>query len=58
MLCISGCSECTGCMQCQDDPKPIMYDELEEPIYAGDTYYDIDGMILTEESLLGYQKTA
>lgn len=26
MICVNGCRECTGCMQCQADPEPIYCD--------------------------------
>ena len=57
MTCITGAKECDGCMRCQE-PEVILKSDDGEPIYAGDTYYDIDGMIITEEELEQYRKKA
>ena len=35
---------------------PAMYDEYDVPIYYGETYYNIDGMILSLESLAKFRK--
>ena len=57
MWCVKGRGECSGCMECQE-PKPILKSDDGEVIYEGDTYYDIGGIILTEEELEKYKRTA
>ena len=57
MFCVMGRGECTGCMACQE-PKPVMKSDNGEVIYEGDTYYDFGGMIVTEDELEVYKRTA
>lgn len=52
MTCING-GECDGCMECQAE-DPVLYDYETEPIYAGDTYYEIMGDIVSEDGLHDY----
>lgn len=47
--CKLGHGECDGCGGCE--PKPVMHDYNDVPIYEGDEYYDFDGEIVAEESL-------
>lgn len=57
MMCISGAKECDGCMRCQEAQEVMKADD-GTPIYEGDTYYDIEGIIITEEGIREYRKTA
>ena len=56
MTCVNGAKECDGCMICQD--KPILKSDEGEWIYEGETYYDINGMIITPDDLYKYRKIA
>lgn len=44
--------ECDGCGGCE--AKPVMYDYNDVPIYEGEEYYDFDGEIVSDESLLDW----
>lgn len=57
MICITGAKECDGCMACQE-AKVVLKSDEGEPIYEGETYYDIDGMIVTPEELEQFRKVA
>ena len=58
MMCVTGGKECDGCMKCQE-PKLVLKSDDGEPIYEGDPYYDIEGMIITPEELINkYRKIA
>ena len=35
---------------------PAMHDDYGVPIYCGDTYYDLDGWIISEKSLEQFKK--
>lgn len=50
--CVRGGGECDGCGGCA--PKPVMVDYNGVPIYEGEEYYDFDGEIVAEESLMDY----
>jgi len=59
--CIKGIkAECDGCNDCY--PKVFAIDELGREIYEGESYYDFDGELVTEDSLKEwaekYRKTA
>ena len=55
MTCMS--RECDGCMRCQD-PKVVLKSDDGEPIYEGEEYFDIDGVIITPDELEQYRKVA
>lgn len=57
MLCYHMTKECNGCMKCRE-PKQVMESEEGTPIYAGDEYYEINGIILAEDDIERYRKTA
>lgn len=57
MWCVKGRGECIGCMECVDG-LPVLTSDDGEKIYEGDTYYDIEGMILTEDELEKHKKVA
>lgn len=57
MTCVTGAKECDGCMMCQE-PKIVMKSDDGEPIYYGDIYFDIDGIIILPEELDKYRKVA
>lgn len=57
MICINGAKECDGCMKCQE-PKVVLTSDEGEPIYEGDTYFDIGGMIVTQYELEQFRKIA
>lgn len=57
MTCVNGAKECDGCMMCQE-ARVVMKADDGTPIYEGDTYYDIDGIIITEDGISEYRKTA
>lgn len=45
-------------MMCQES-KVVLHSDDGEPIYEGDPYYDIEGMIITPEELINkYRKIA
>lgn len=50
-MCVNGTSECTGCMKCQEDDKPVGHCVNGHAIYPGDTYYKIDDQIYCEECI-------
>ena len=52
MYCVRGSGECTGCGECS--PKPFLCDYMDMPIFEGDSYYDFDGEIVSEENLDGW----
>ena len=52
-ICKSGFRECDGCMSCQSN-DPVYLDYENDPIYPGDTYYDIDGDIIQEDNIMDY----
>lgn len=59
MVCIDGVSECTGCMQCYEAPKPVKWCcECGRAIYELDTYYDIFEDIYCEDCGDSFRKTA
>ena len=47
--CRIGSGECIGCGACEE--KPVLEDDYGKPIYAGETYYEIDGDIICRENL-------
>lgn len=55
--CVNGTKECDGCMRCQD-PIEVMKAEDGTPIYEGDEYYDVEGIIIAEDNIREYKKTA
>ena len=57
MLCINGCSECDGCGACQQRTS-VMTDEYGIPIYEGEPYFEINGIIYSEESIDLFRKLA
>ena len=57
MTCVTGAKECDGCMMCQE-PKVVLKSDDGEPIYEGDEYFDINGLILTPDELEQYRKVA
>ena len=57
MICITGTKECDGCMMCQEAKEVLKADD-GTPIYEGDTYYDVEGIIITEDGIRDYKKTA
>lgn len=57
MICVNGTKECDGCMMCQE-PKVVLKSDEGEPIYEGDTYFDIGGMIVTQYELEQFRKIA
>lgn len=57
MICVNGVKECDGCMMCQE-PKMVLKSDDGEPIYEGDEYFDIYGMIITPDELEKYRKVA
>lgn len=59
MLCVYGnCSkECDGCGECQEQ-QPVMYDEYNEPIYEGDPYWVLGGLIYSEKTLNEFRELA
>ena len=57
MLCINGCSECDGCGACQQSAS-VMTDEYGIPIYEGEPYFEINGIIYSEESFDLFRKLA
>lgn len=48
-ICVNGARECTGCMMCQDDEKPVGHCVNGHAIYPGDKYFRIGGEIYCEE---------
>ena len=48
--------ECISCGECY--AKPVMIDCVGVEIYAGDTYYSIGGLIVSEETLESCRQTA
>lgn len=54
MTCKTGARECDGCMACQESNDPVLYDWENEPIYPGETYYDILGEIVREDGIYDY----
>lgn len=44
-------------MMCQE-PKEILKSDDGEPIYEGDEYFDINGVIITPDELEQYRKVA
>ena len=57
MTCVTGAKECDGCMMCQE-PKEVLKSDDGEPIYEGDEYFDINGVIITPDELEQYRKVA
>lgn len=55
MTCMS--RECDGCMRCQE-PNVVLKSDDGEPIYEGEEYFDIDGVIITPDELKQYRKVA
>lgn len=57
MNCVYGAKECDGCMVCQE-PKMVLKSDEGEPIYEGEPYFDIDGIIILPDELDKYRKVA
>ena len=57
MTCVTGAKECDGCMMCQES-KMVLKSDDGEPIYEGDEYFDINGVIITPDELEQYRKVA
>lgn len=46
--------ECDGCQECS--AKPVMTDEYDAEIFAGDKYYEFDDGIVAESNIDEYLK--
>lgn len=57
MTCVYGAKECDGCMACQE-PKMVLRSDSGEPIYEGETYYEVEGYILTPDEIESCRKVA
>lgn len=57
MLCINGVSECNGCGACTEI-YPKIVDEYNSPICEGDKYYEINGIIYSEETMKQFEHIA
>lgn len=55
MICVSGCRECTGCMACEAEPQTVgTCEHCNEPIYAWEDHYDIEGELLHDDCLVDW----
>lgn len=57
MLCVNGVTECNGCGACTEI-HPKIVDEYNIPICEGDKYYEINGVIYSEETMKQFEHIA
>lgn len=51
-ICVSGCRECDGCGRCEQEAEVIGYCvHCDEPVYADEAHYDIEGDLLHDDCL-------
>ena len=57
MACVTGATECNGCMRCYEEPKKLgICSVCHDPVYSDDEAYCIDGEYIHDGCLREWAK--